>query len=49
MDKSIFKNSLVLPDLILIVITELQNNMSWNELERGINNILIKLIGVMLN
>lgn len=41
--------SLVLPDLILPVITELQINLSWNELERGVNNMLIKFIDVMLN
>lgn len=40
---------MVLPDVILPVIIELQNNLSWNELERGINNVLIIFIGVMLN
>lgn len=40
---------MVLPDTILPVITELQNNLSWNELERGIKNILIIIMGVMLN
>lgn len=42
--------SLVLYDLILPVITKLQNNLSWNEPERGIlNSILIKFIRVVTN
>lgn len=28
---------------MLQIITELQDNLSWSELEKGINNILIKI------